>query len=323
MGRDKFDPDEMFDVRTYDGTSLSREHANGLIEHLGGMDKYVRTSGMQPPVKTRALTSPPADPEDGDRYLVGAGALGEWDALDDYIVEYDEEIWDWTTLAPGEGMLTYVEDEDQYYSYDGDEWGPLQEEHAHPTLPTVDEKAALQGTAGAPGPANRYVTDDDPRLAGVVGGGPQMVTLYIASPIGGLNVDPTVEEIDAAAADDHTRQLVMYKKTFYIPASSTARSVGAILRWAARASSGTGETRWAISVGSETVGLPPSIDAIDLLSSPKQASTTEEHHTVSGLIPEAALPTGSFSILLIGRPHLAGQSVTAKILTESSLELVY
>lgn len=36
---------------------------------------------------------------------------------------------------------------------------------ADPRLPTQDEKAALEGTAGSPSANNRYVTDDDQRLA--------------------------------------------------------------------------------------------------------------------------------------------------------------
>ena len=39
------------------------------------------------------------------------------------------------------------------------------------SIPTIDEKAALAGTSGSPSDTNRYVTDDDPRLAGGPGSG--------------------------------------------------------------------------------------------------------------------------------------------------------
>lgn len=38
-------------------------------------------------------------------------------------------------------------------------------------VPSIDEKAALAGTSGSPSDTNRYVTDDDPRLAGGPGSG--------------------------------------------------------------------------------------------------------------------------------------------------------
>lgn len=317
--------EEIFDPRRYDGTGVSLEHADGLIEELGRLCRAQSTSWAQPPVESKSLADPPEPPHDGLRYLIPSGATDYWEGLDDYIAEYSEAILMWRVLAPREGMLTWVKDEGEYYTYDGVVWKLLQDDAGtHPTLPTVDEKAALVGTSGVASDTNRYVTDADPRLAGVVGGGPQMVTFYLVNPVGALDEDPTVEAVDSDGdADDDTQWIVMHKSTFYIPASTAARSLGAILRWNARVTSGTGGTKWAISTDAEFVGSPPSVGAIDLLTSPKPVTTSEQNQDVSGLIPGAALPTGTFFILLLGKPDQAGETVTAKILTESSLELVY
>lgn len=58
---------------------------------------------------------------------------------------------------------------------DGVAWWPLANGNWYKNvtnIPTDDEKAALQGTFGAPSNTNRYVTDSDPRLASTSSGYP-------------------------------------------------------------------------------------------------------------------------------------------------------
>lgn len=258
------------------------------------------------------------------RYLVPVGATDYWQGFENYIAEYSEALLMWRVLAPREGMLTWVKDEDEYYSYNGTSWEPLSEAHTHPNLPTDDEKAALAGTAGVPSDTNRYVTDADPRLLGAVGSGPMTATLYVVIPEDGLSTFPTVHEIptDANAGPDLVWK-VMHRKRWTMVSSIEAEAIGAFLKLKASVSSGTAQLRWMISTAEETLGAQPSVDAVDILEAPFSFGTTEKLFEVAGLVPVGALPTGSFELVLVGKPASFGQTVTAKILSDSSLELSY
>ena len=64
---------------------------------------------VQLAVLDRDLIAPPAAPADGDRYLVGAGATGEWAGRDDHIAAWQDGGW--TFFEPRPGWLCFVADE--------------------------------------------------------------------------------------------------------------------------------------------------------------------------------------------------------------------
>lgn len=66
------------------------------------------------------LSTPPAEPEEGDVYIVGAGATGDW-AGKEKSIAYFEQIWRFIT--PNEGLMLWVQDEDAFYVFDGSDWG--------------------------------------------------------------------------------------------------------------------------------------------------------------------------------------------------------
>jgi hypothetical protein len=68
-------------------------------ESLGKLDALVQLS-----VIDRTLASPPASPENGDRYIVGAGATDAWAGQDKNIAAYDAG---WTFISPAEGWLAW------------------------------------------------------------------------------------------------------------------------------------------------------------------------------------------------------------------------
>jgi hypothetical protein len=78
---------------------------------------------VQPNVKDKDLTSPPGSPSDGDCYIVGAGATGDWSGKDGQIAYYDASAWDFN--VPAEGWIAYVQDEDLFYLYNGSVWEPM------------------------------------------------------------------------------------------------------------------------------------------------------------------------------------------------------
>jgi len=60
-------------------------------------------------VKSRVLATPPGAPMDGDRYIVGVGAAGDWIGRDGEIAVFLNGGWDFA--APSEGWRAWVEDE--------------------------------------------------------------------------------------------------------------------------------------------------------------------------------------------------------------------
>jgi len=71
-----------------------------------------------PPVITKSILDPtPLTPSAGDRYLIDGVGAGAWTGHDDEIAEWDGDNWEYT--APRNGMVTYVDDEDLFYIYDG------------------------------------------------------------------------------------------------------------------------------------------------------------------------------------------------------------
>lgn len=109
---------------------VNKEYADMLINGIYWQD----------PVLSQAYSYPPTT-NDGDRYIVDSVASGDWTGLEDYIVEYSNGVWE--TLAPDEGMATWVEDEDSHYLYNGSNWVKFSSVYDHNNL------SGLQGgTAG-------------------------------------------------------------------------------------------------------------------------------------------------------------------------------
>jgi len=70
------------------------------------------------------LSAPPADPAEGDRYLVTSQTpTGAWAGLSGQIAVFGDGVW--TGLVPRSGWLAYVADEDAFYRFDGTGWRRL------------------------------------------------------------------------------------------------------------------------------------------------------------------------------------------------------
>ena len=75
------------------------------------------------PIKDRDLTSPPSNPEDRDRYILGSTREGAWSSFSENdIVEYDEDDSSWDNTAPMNGDTLYVKDEHIHINFNGTEW---------------------------------------------------------------------------------------------------------------------------------------------------------------------------------------------------------
>lgn len=71
-------------------------------------------------VQDRDLTTPPATPADGDRYLIAASATGDWSGNDGNIAAWMDGAW--TFHTPKEGWLLWIADEDVFLVFNGASW---------------------------------------------------------------------------------------------------------------------------------------------------------------------------------------------------------
>jgi hypothetical protein len=77
----------------------------------------------QGPVIDRDLSTPPGSPTKGDRYIVKATGTGDWAGHDNAITYYNGSAW--VFIAPVEGLICWVKDEDIFLRHNGTIWDVL------------------------------------------------------------------------------------------------------------------------------------------------------------------------------------------------------
>ncbi|WP_370211785.1 DUF2793 domain-containing protein [Roseovarius sp.] len=77
---------------------------------------------VQLAVSSASVTTPPALPEPGQRYIVPAGASGDWAGQDGALAVFEETGW--AFYAPNPGWIAWVEDSARQEVFDGSDWGP-------------------------------------------------------------------------------------------------------------------------------------------------------------------------------------------------------
>ncbi len=87
-------------------------------EALRQLDAIVQLS-----VKSRIVATPPQSPGEGDRYIVAAGASGDWQGNDLAIAAYQDGAW--AFYAPATGWTAFVEDETLIAIWDGAAWNQV------------------------------------------------------------------------------------------------------------------------------------------------------------------------------------------------------
>lgn len=71
-------------------------------------------------VVDRDLTAPPSSPAEGDRYIVAAGATGDWADRDTQLAIYQDGAW--AFFLPREGWLAWLTDENALVTWNGADW---------------------------------------------------------------------------------------------------------------------------------------------------------------------------------------------------------
>ncbi|MGK0673925.1 MAG: DUF2793 domain-containing protein [Halothiobacillaceae bacterium] len=87
-----------------------------------GMDANLKRLGavVGLSVKDRDLTTPPANPANGDRYIIPAAATGDWDGKTNQIAVRIAGEWEY--YVPKIGWLCYIEDEAVLTAFKASGW---------------------------------------------------------------------------------------------------------------------------------------------------------------------------------------------------------
>ncbi|PIE14916.1 MAG: hypothetical protein CSA70_00765 [Rhodobacterales bacterium] len=101
---------------------------------------------VQLSILDRDLAAPPASPTDGDRYIVGAGATGDWAGWDLNVALWTDGAW--LRLPPRTGWRAWIEDEAVLLVYDGAGWID--------TTPAALQNLSLLGLGTTADPANPF-----------------------------------------------------------------------------------------------------------------------------------------------------------------------
>lgn len=94
--------------------SQAQKHVT-MNESLKLLDAIVQAG-----VIDKDLTAPPGSPSEGDIYIVGASATGDWASQDDDLAIYQDGAW--TFVTPLSGWIAWVADETTLYVYSGGSW---------------------------------------------------------------------------------------------------------------------------------------------------------------------------------------------------------
>lgn len=94
------------------------------LKHITHNEALLVLDGLvQLAVLDRDLAAPPASPNEGDRYIVGAGASGEWTGKDGQVAAFVSAAW--AFHAPQPGWTTYLADEQGLVTWTGSTWTPV------------------------------------------------------------------------------------------------------------------------------------------------------------------------------------------------------
>ncbi|MFO7297084.1 MAG: DUF2793 domain-containing protein [Pseudomonadota bacterium] len=113
-------------------------------------------------VEDRDLAEPPAEPADGARYIVAAGASGAWAEHENEIAAFQDGAW--AFYVPREGWTAWVADEDLLVAWNGMSWVPA-------ALVDPTPKLGINATADA---TNRLAVAAPASLFTHEGGGHQL-----------------------------------------------------------------------------------------------------------------------------------------------------
>jgi len=87
-------------------------------EALNALDAIVQLAVIE-----QNLAQPPASPGQGDRYIVAAGATGDWATHETQVASYNDGAWQF--YQPQTGWIAWIEDEEKQYIFKNTMWQSL------------------------------------------------------------------------------------------------------------------------------------------------------------------------------------------------------
>jgi hypothetical protein len=120
---------------------------------------------VQLAVLSRVLAAPPATPADGDRYLVPAGATGDWSTHIGQVALRMEGAWRY--FSPREGWRMWVSNEDALLTFDGAAWTAA-------SVPSALQDLSLLGVNATADATNKLTVASSAALFNNVGNGIQV-----------------------------------------------------------------------------------------------------------------------------------------------------
>jgi hypothetical protein len=118
---------------------------------------------VQLAVLTRGFSAPPADPEEGARYLIAAPASGDWSGHENSIAACQDGAWN--IFAPNPGWRLWIADEERLLVFTNGAWAALD--------PDITETSKL-GISATADDYNRLVVSAPASLFTHSGGGHQL-----------------------------------------------------------------------------------------------------------------------------------------------------
>lgn len=131
-----------------------------LNEALRGLDCIVQLA-----VQSRMLTSPPATPADGERYIVAASPTGVWSGQAHRIAAFQDGAWAY--FSPREGWTAWVSDEDSLLAWNGSAWVSISSGGSLDSVPMLGVNATADVT-------NRLSVSSEAALFNHAGAGHQI-----------------------------------------------------------------------------------------------------------------------------------------------------
>lgn len=114
---------------------------------------------------SRNQTAPPASPLEGDRYLIAAGATGEWSGQSGKIALRMAGAWNFVT--PREGWRAWIADEDALLTFNGTNWLTA-------SVPSTLQNLALLGVNATADTTNKVSVSSSAVLLNHAGAGMQV-----------------------------------------------------------------------------------------------------------------------------------------------------
>ena len=159
-------------------------------EALKALDAVVQLA-----VASRTVVTPPPVPAAGVRYIVPAGAVGEWAGRERQVTAWQDGVW--TFYMPRNGWLAHVVDESRLFAFGATDWAPAAFNVALP------DRLGLNMAAAAP---NRLALSGDASLFSHEGLGHQLkiskATMADSASVLLQNGSSTRAEIGLIASDD-------------------------------------------------------------------------------------------------------------------------